>query len=584
MMRSLLFRLSALGSVAALACSAGFLACSDSGDQNGGPDAGDDVTADDVAPQPDAGPQSASCSDLGLPTVPFSPGPYGANRGDIADDFTVPLVDGTTWDFKQSFTGCESYIFLPDILTVSALDTTSIWTKDKDLAALLKASPKNVHYFFVSLQGSDANAQNVTSAMQQRVDTLLGGMSDADAAQWRPHLHVVATRGGALGNWVGQALTHHAVSGLAIDRFQRIRDVGQLADVTRFDQSLQDANQWPWQNNIAYAAYEADYMNAQADQQEKLDAEGATVVKLWDGQVLSEFAETDVQLPTAQQMKGFDTLEVEVTSACPTPSVAEFQSCGAWDYIASLGVAAPSAGGDAGTDGGDAGDGGAPAYTEIARFITSYHRETHWVVDATPMLALLRDGGMRHFRWDFAPSWNKQPTATTLSLRFSNKKKGYTPEAITPLFTGGAFNENYNVGRTPATVPIPADATRVELWTIVTGHGNDASSCSEFCDHQHELTVNGTKYDHDFPMAGSSDKCVPNWATGMVPNQGGTWWFGRGGWCPGWQVDPWAQDVTKDVTPGQDATVTYKGMFNNAEPPTGGSGNIDLNSYLVAYH
>ena len=68
----------------------------------------------------------------------------------------------------------------------------------------------------------------------------------------------------------------------------------------------------------------------------------------------------------------------------------------------------------------------------------------------------------------------------------------------------------------------------------------------------------------------------------MVPNQWGTWWFGRGGWCPGQQVDPWVVDVTDEVTPGMPATVEYRGLFGGADP-TDGHGNIDMISYLTVY-
>jgi len=513
------------------------------------------------------------CDTLSLPSRPFASGPYGQNRGDVAGDFTLPLVDGTSWSFQSSFTGCESYIFVPDTLKVSDLDPSSIWGHDLD--RLVKASPKNVHYFFVSLSQDDATAGTNTTAMQGRVDALVGGLSPADADHWKQHLHVVAMRAGSLGNWVGQVI-HSRFSGIAIDRAQRLRDVGMLADVSRFDQALSSAMKWPWQSNLAYAANEAIYMNAQADDRARLDAENATVVDLWKGEVLSEFAETDVDLPPAQEMAGFDTLEVEVTMACPSPSAQEFSSCGAWDYLASLSVREGAVGGDA----------GAGTNVELARFITSYHREVHWVVDVSAMLAKLRDGGTRHFRWDFAPPWNKQPAATKLSLRFSNQKKGYAPLAMTPLFTGGTFDDHYNDSRVPVTVPIPADAKRVELWSLVTGHGSDPlNQCSEFCDHQHELTVNGTKYLHDFPMAGSDSGCIAEQSHGMVPNQGGTWWFGRGGWCPGEQVKPWIVDLTANVTPGGNATVSYRGLLNNATPPSVAMnpGNIVLTSYLVVY-
>ena len=51
------------------------------------------------------------------------------------------------------------------------------------------------------------------------------------------------------------------------------------------------------------------------------------------------------------------------------------------------------------------------------------------LLDITPMLPRLK-GGKQKFRWSWAPSWNKQPTATWLSLRFSNRNKGMRPQAV----------------------------------------------------------------------------------------------------------------------------------------------------------
>src|SRR5207248_755396 len=121
--------------------------------------------------------------------------------------------------------------------------------------------------------------------------------------------------------------------------------------------------------------------------------------------------------------------------------------CGAWDYIAFLAMTVPASGDAGPSDAADDAEAGAPPpppSVEIARFITSYHRETHWIVDATPMLALMKEGGTRHFHWEFAPPWNVQPTTTTVKLRFSNQKKGHRPTALVPLFTGGSFNSHYN--------------------------------------------------------------------------------------------------------------------------------------------
>lgn len=510
-------------------------------------------------------PADLICGELGLPSLPWSSGPYGVHRGDLAEDFTLSMVDGTSFSFMDRWSGCESYVFVPDTLTVSQQDDTSIW--EKDLDDLWETSPRNAHYFFVSRRSNDDDALASVTAMQGRVDDLVARLSPEDAEHARGHLHVVATRAGDIDSWLGDLLSSGlGRGGLAIDRGQRIRGLGSLADVDRYSAALNNAGLWPWRSNLAYAANEVVYMNSQAELDARLAAEDVTEVKLFDGETLEQFEETDVMLPSAAEMATFDTLEIEVVSACPDPDEIEFGNCGAWDYLAWLSVRNE-----------------ADQMVEMARFITSYHRETRWVVDASQMLPLLAAGGLTHMRWDFAPEWNTQPTATKLSLRFSNRNKGYLPDGATFLWSGGPFNAAYNTTHLPVDVPIPADAVRVELYAIVTGHGAGAAQCAEFCNHQHEVTVNGTVLPiHAFPEAGTEDKCMPEMENGMVPNQGGTWWFGRGGWCPGQQVTPWVEDITAHVTPGETATLSYRGL-RNGNDPLDNSGDINLTSYLVVY-
>jgi hypothetical protein len=582
-------------------------ACSDSTSTATPVDAGsvDDVTTDDggVDAAPDA---PTGCAVMGLPGATWSMGPYGAHRGDVSADFQLPLTDGTTWSLKDHFDGCESYVFITDRQLQSSTSTKTIWESDADLGTLVRLSPPNVHYFFLSVRGTDAAAMANISAVDGRVTALIGRLTGADADRWRTHLHVVSQRAGALPAWFAGPAATYLQNGFSIDPRQRVHSVGTFADVARPD----SASGW-FGNNVAYAAYEALYLNAQAIQLAKADAEHARIVTLFGpglpstdakgmpstSNTLSQYAEADAMLPSAADIASFDTLEVEVTQQCPQADVNELSmNCGAWDYIAFLSVVTGSAG-DAGVEAGveagvaDAGadaEGGAPPpppvpTTEIARFITSYHRETHWIVDATPMLALFKDGGARHFHWEFAPSWNVQPTTTVVTLRFSNQKKGYRPTTLVPLFQGGAFNSHYDDNRTPVSAMIPASAKRVDLWAVISGHGGDmTTNCAEFCDHQHQFTVGSTVYKKDYPMAGSETGCVADTANGMTPNQGGTWWYGRGGWCPGAPVIPWDNDVTKDAPAGASVSVSYRGLYGNATPPDG-SGNIDMNSYLVVY-
>ena len=542
---------------------------------------GDAAIVADSSPIPDAvtpdaaPPGPAACEGSDLPVQPFlvpdpadgQPGApaaeFGPRRHMLAKDFTIRQLDGSSFSFSASWSGCETYVFLTDGVSISDSDATPVWNSDLD--SLLAGSPDNVHYLFVSGAVQSDAARTRAQAVQDQLDAVVASLPADAADHWRTHVHISQQAAGDLGGWLEPALRGHGARGFAIDRFQRVRGVGSFADVSRYDQAAADAGAWPWHNNMAYAAYEARRMNYEANLQARLDASGDTIVKLLDGETVAGFQDVTGELPSAAEMANFDTFEVEVEQRCPNGTPAEVGNCGAWDYLAYLWLAD------------DAGN-----RTELARFITSYHRETHWVVDVSPMLALLKDGGHRSFRWEFAPEWNTQPTATWLRMRFSNRGKGYRPDTLVPIAQGGAFGSAYNDGRTPIELDIPADAKRVELYAVTTGHGAETNQCAEFCNHQHEYTVNGHRHLQQFEIAQVPDGCVDQVDHGMTPNQYGTWWFGRGGWCPGMQVEPYVVDVTDEAAPGTHATIAYQGLFNNRTPPDS-SGNIALSSYLAIF-
>src|SRR5687767_14883758 len=82
------------------------------------------------APDVDAPGPQAICEALGLPVRAFADGPYGTRRGDVADDFTLPLRDGTTWNLRAQWSGCDSIVFVPDTIRNSVADGTTVWARD----------------------------------------------------------------------------------------------------------------------------------------------------------------------------------------------------------------------------------------------------------------------------------------------------------------------------------------------------------------------------------------------------------------------------------------------------------------------
>ncbi len=81
-------------------------------------------------------------------------------------------------------------------------------------------------------------------------------------------------------------------------------------------------------------------------------------------------------------------------------------------------------------------------------------------------------------------------------------------------------------------------------------------------------------------------------ATGVIPNQYGTWGYGRAGWCPGLDVDPYIVDITDYVEIGEDNVLDYSAcrvQGNNCfTPPTcqgaGDCPEIASSSYIIYYY
>jgi hypothetical protein len=267
-------------------------------------------------------------------------------------------------------------------------------------------------------------------------------------------------------------------------------------------------------------------------------------------------------------MATFDTLELDVTQRCPDPNAREEGNCGEWNYVAHLWLYEA--------------EGEEETRVELVRHVTTYQREGRWIVDMTPALVHLREGGTRHFRWEWAPDSNVQPTSTYLTLRFSNQDKGYQPIEIDELWGGQRFNAQYNLGREQLRVAVPETATRVELWAVITGLGAETSQCAEFCNHQHEFIVDGQSFYREHEGAGNPEGCLETIDQGTVPNQWGPWWFGRGGWCPGQAVEPFIVDVTDLATPGEELAIDYYGWLDDEDPPEN-AGNILMRSFIVSY-
>ena len=159
------------------------------------------------------------------------------------------------------------------------------------------------------------------------------------------------------------------------------------------------------------------------------------------------------------------------------------------------------------------------------------------------------------------------------------------PHKIIKLFTGGKFDKNYNKKYHTRRITIPSETSQVKLVATITSHGSDNNGCAEFCVTSHHFIINGHSNVQVFKNAATAMGCANRVSDGAIPNEHGTWLYGRDGWCCGMDIVPWVVDITKQVhVGGYSNKVKYFGWFNSSDPhPTGDPGEIVMRSYLVFY-
>ena len=482
----------------------------------------------------------------------FDPGPYGIVPWDKAGPFVLPTTRGD-WDFEQEWGyGKDSYIFLSHAKGYDYVD--QLWASS--VKEMIKYSPANVHYFFMSY---DQKAIDYVTDMETKVQAVLDAMEPWEKQIWEPRFHFVTEPAHLLDNWVGQIGKTYGYFAFAIDRLQQFRELGMLVNITAGNVA-----------SLRQVVYEVNYFNYEWAREQELavDEDVVTNVTLFAEEQFGGSKIVEVDLPDAETMAGFDTLVVDLTMHC---SGNFDKNCGDWDYKSALYLCDV--------------DDPAICNTEIARWITTYKRQGRWVTDISSMLAHLQAGGTRSFRQDNSG----QSYLTTLNFRFSNREKGMRPVAVQPLWGGGGFNLGYNPGKEPIDFEVPEGTKKVEVAAFITGHGwgSDAANCAEFCNHTHHFKVGNVEHVKEHPVAGTGLGCANQVKDGAVPNQYGTWPLGRGGWCPGLDVPPFLADFTAAAKPGSN-TITYQGLFQGkdyepqpAQNPQGFGAQIWMTSYLI---
>lgn len=557
-----------------LACLLVLIGCGDPAPPAGdaGTDAGDAIDAGT-----DAGPPAPDvCDELGLARTPFRTSGTGDQFGDVAGDFTVTLRDGSTWSLETQWSGCESYVFFVHFPGL----TDEIIRSNPDY--LFREGPRNVRYFFLS---DDEDAAARAALMEELATNLeegfqLGLDDEAQRAFWRARFHFVTDRATEIDGSVGSMLRTYLAWATTPESRVDLGDRGVAGAPAPIVVGIDRAQTWDPADSLSpsvgaapmlgMAAFLGHFYEYRAALESRLASEEATVVTLIDERTTGRVFTREVTLPDATAMAAFDTLEVDVEITCDEGNPF---ACSEWDRIADVQLC---------VDG--------PTCTdrrEIARWITPYWRRgrQHYLIDATPLLALLRDGGAQTFFVELGPDWER---ATEWIARVELRLRtvgGGAPRASggALAFRGGAFDAAYNV-RDPFRFTPPAGATRVELVTILSGHGQTAGdNCAEWCDHQHTFSVNGTALPaiaHDGPPIGSPRGCAAHARDGAIPGQWGNWAQSRAYWCPGLPVPAQRTDITSLVTLGSENQLTYAGSFLGGEPR---GGDIALSAYVIWY-
>eukprot|EP01043_Picozoa_sp_COSAG02_P038057 COSAG02_NODE_2905_length_7774_cov_8.299935_3_plen_142_part_00 len=92
-------------------------------------------------------------------------------------------------------------------------------------------------------------------------------------------------------------------------------------------------------------------------------------------------------------------------------------------------------------------------------------------------------------------------------------------------------------------------------------------------------------------QAGTPYGCANKTIRGAVPNEHGTWYLGRNGWCDGLDVKPLVWDVTEgvDLEPGGTNTLQYFGWsYGDTDDPSrhsedGCGGTMNMISFLLFF-
>ena len=592
-------------------------------DEEGCGDYQRDTDRDGVSDKYDTCPESLfheevdeyGCSYFEKP-IPWTEGNSSEYMGTVGE-FTVLVMDmessgdgnlvyaNTSFELKEEWNGEETYLFI--LRNYEEVMDHAYWSSP-EIAKLFQKSPDNVHYFF---GGYGTHTYADRTYLWTQVARAILSLGPSETEHWAAHVHFLTTDALFYDEAMGEFIENKENPNLfGIDQQQRWQEIGLFWDANFVDTNTS----WSGFSSdppilfvndylpIWMLSNEAIYFNYEIGMERELESleYHAREISLWEWEIGQNYTHaggwgggysswTLANLPSSEMMSQYDSMSIYVYQACGDHNI-----CNEWDFFANMHVYEP-ANCTAGSyvDETNCTNAGGQWNSrehigEIGRWITAYGREGRWITDTTPMLALLQNGGEKEFRFSCPNGYG-----LTVKIFMWDEEKEVRPVAADTLwsFTTKAFNLGYNDNFEEQSFEVGEEIIKVEIVAYLSGHGHSSTdeNCAEFCNHQHEFTINGEIMPLlEHPNGGTTYGCNDLVNVGVAPNQYGTWVYGRAGWCPGQDVALDRIDITELIEQGGN-TLLYRGLYEGEEydpsvtDPDGYLPEIKLSIWIIYY-
>ena len=475
----------------------------------------------------------------------------GISFGDYACDFALPLDSGE-WNFAENYSKDDNYLFV--FYRSKNRTSTQIW--QTRLYGLFDKDPGNIHIFFLVDTNDAELAKEKIQLIKDSVDDAMYMVDNHDILK---RIHYVSQPISEKEGWITDWLKNNSDFFFGIDRFRRIRQGGSFS-------SWNSSTLPPELDNIYKEAEYYDYEKKMSDFIEE-NSENSTIFKGLDNVPFEEEG-WNKNIDFSIDFKGLaenGELYIILEQNCDNPKKCE------WDRLERLFLCDNT---------------GEKCETEIGRWITTYGRSGKWMTDITPLKPMFEKDGRYNFRFTVDGDYY----VNNLDFIFVEKKES-GQNTLVPLFNQTTqFDENHNSQFEPMNIEISEEIKKAKIFAYITGHGNgsEEANCAEFCQFESVFTVNGSNFKILFDKAGTSDGCFEEVKNGTVPNQYGSWPYGRAGWCPGKNVTLLEADITDALTSGTNV-FSYAAYLNGevyipvVTDENGYRAEIYLSSYLALY-